>query len=603
MLPGRKPHDMSTDPIDYARLEAGRDCNYWELDPTLRFEARRVYPDDEYEWAEDVLSEFGEVLGHRMADTADRIDEEGHELQSFDKYGDRLNEVRYHPFVEEQERIAYEEFGITHDAFHAPPGREDPVGLSHVLMMQALLSYVDGGFCCPVSMTTGAAIVLDKFDDGDLAEYFEGLTARDLEEHIEGAMFLTEEQGGSDVGANEVRAERTEEDGVYELYGEKWFCSNIDAEGALALARTPDAPDGVEGLSLFLVPRTKPDGEVNESHFRRLKDKLGTVSVPTGEIEFQGAEAYLVGEEREGFKYMAEMMNFERLTNATGAVGIMGRALLEAKVRAARREAFGSHLDEYPLMRRDLVDMAVDYEAASVFTFEGARLLDERERTGAGSGDDVYRLLRLFVPVAKYKTARMAVETTSYAMEVLGGNGYVREHTTERLLRDAQVLPIWEGPSNILALDTLRALNRESAHEALLPYVQEKLDGVAHPLLEDLAEDVGARFRELQDALGTLATEDGDYAQYHAKRLSDLIFDVVTAALLLEEAQWQIDEADNGRKAMVAERFVGTRFGDDEAYGVTSGERFAMEDDAFAAIAHHADVEPESLVETAPADD
>jgi acyl-CoA dehydrogenase len=593
---------MSPDPIDYGQLDEGRHCNYWTLDPTLQFEARRVYPDDEYEWAEAVLADFGEVLGHRMADTADRIDEAGHELQSFDKYGERLNEVEYHPFVAEQERICYEGFGITHDAFHAPPGREEPVGLSHVLMMQALLSYVDGGFCCPVSMTTGAAIVLEKFDDGELSEYFEGLTSRDLEEHVEGAMFLTEEQGGSDVGANEVRAV-PQEDGTYRLYGEKWFCSNIDAQGALALARTPDAPDGVEGLSLFLVPRTKPDGEVNDSHFRRLKDKLGTISVPTGEIEFQGAEAYLVGEEQAGFRYMAEMMNFERLTNATGAIGIMGRALLEAKVRAANREAFGGPLEDKPLMRRDLVDMAVDYEAATVFTFEGARLLDERERTDAGSGDDAYQLMRLFVPVAKYKTARMAVETTSYAMEILGGNGYVREHTTERLLRDAQVLPIWEGPSNVLALDTLRALNREDAHEALLPYVQTKLDAVEHPLLQELADDVQDSFQELQAALGTLATEDGDYAQYHAKRLSDLIFDVVTAALLLEEAQTQIDDAEDGRKALVAQRFVETRLGEDEAYGVTSGDRLAMEDEAFAAIARHASVDPATLVQAAPADD
>jgi len=592
---------MTTDPIRYGDYDEGRYCNYWELDPTLQFEARRIYPDDEYEWAEDVLSGYGEVLGERMADTADRIDKEGHELQSFDKFGNRRNEVEYHPLIEEQEQLTYEEFGVTHDAFHAPPGRDEPVGLSHTLMMQALLSYVDGGFCCPVSMTTGAAIVLDKFDDGELDEYFQGLTSRDLEEHIEGAMFLTEEQGGSDVGANEVRAERTDEDGVYELYGEKWFCSNIDAEGALALARTPDAPEGTEGLSLFLVPRTKPNGEVNESHFRRLKDKLGTISVPTGEIEFEGAEAYLVGEEGEGFKYMAEMMNFERLTNATGAIGIMGRALLEAKVRAADREAFGNPIDEYPLMRRDLVDMSVDYEAGTVFSFEGARLLDERERQGDDS--DAYKLMRLFIPIAKYKTARMSVDTASYAMEILGGNGYVREHTTERLLRDAQVLPIWEGPSNILALDVLRALNSENAHEALLPYVQGKLDGVEHPLLEELADDVEAEFLELQNALATMATEGGDYAQYHAKRLADFIFDVVSAALLLEEAQWQIDEEDDGRKALVAQRFVETRFGDDEAYGVASGDRFAMDEENFAAVAHYASVEPESLVEAAPADD
>ena len=592
---------MSTDGIEYGRLDEGRDCNYWELDPTLQFEARRVYPADEFAWAEDVLSGYGEALGHRMADNADRIDKAGHELCAFDKYGNRRNEVEYHPLIEEQEAITYGEFGLTHDAFHAPPGREEPVGLAHTLMMQALLSYVDSGLCCPVSMTTGAAIVLERFDDGSLAEYFEGLTARNVDEHIEGAMFLTEEQGGSDVGANEVRAERTDEDGVYELHGEKWFCSNIDAQGALALARTPDAPDGVAGLSLFLVPRTTPDGEVNDSHFRRLKDKLGTIAVPTGEIEFRGAEAYLVGEEERGFKYMAEMMNFERLTNATGAVGVMGRALLEAKVRAANREAFGDTIDRYPLLRRDLVDMAVDYEAAAVFSFEGARLLDERERVGDDS--DAYKLMRLLIPVAKYKTARMAVETTSYAMEILGGNGYVREHVTHRLLRDAQVLPIWEGPSNVLSLDVLRAFNRESAHEALLPYVREKLDGIERPSLEGPADEVESRFTELQTALGTLATEDGDYAQYHAKRLADLVFDVVTAALLLEEAQRAIDEAGDARKALVATRFVDTRFGDTEAYGIASGERFAMDDAVFESIVKYASTEPETLLDAAPADD
>ncbi|CAI49558.1 acyl-CoA dehydrogenase [Natronomonas pharaonis DSM 2160] len=603
---------MATDPIDYGALDEGRGCNYWELDPTLQFEAERIYPDDDFEWAEEVLSEFGDVLGHRMADTADRIDKEGHELCSFDKFGERRNEVEYHPLIEEQERITYEEFGVTHDAFHAPPGRDEPVGLSHTLMMQTLLSYVDAGFCCPVSMTTGAAIVLDKFDDGELSSYFEGLTARDLDTHIEGAMFLTEEQGGSDVGANETRAEPVEADDsvaaadidrdrIYRLHGEKWFCSNIDAEGALALARTPGAPEGVDGLSLFLVPRTKPDGEVNEAHFRRLKDKLGTISVPTGEIQFEGAEAYLVGEEGRGFKYMSEMMNFERLTNATGALGVMGRGLLEAKVRAAQREAFGDAIDEYPLLRRDLVDMSVDYEAAAAFSFEAARTLDERERQGDDS--DAYQLMRLFIPVAKYKTARMSVDMSSYAMEILGGNGYVREHTTERLLRDAQVLPIWEGPSNILALDVLRAFNREDAHEALVPYLQAKLDAVEHPALEPLAGTVEERFVELQNALASLATEDGDYAQYHAKRLADLVFDVVSGALLLEEAQEQIDADGNGRKALVATRFIETRFEDDEAYGVTSGERFAMDDETFAAIAKYASVEPETLVDAPTADD
>jgi acyl-CoA dehydrogenase len=579
-------------PIDYGEYERGRDCNYWELDGTLRFEAERVYPADEFQWAEPHLRNWGQAIGHRLADAAAEADRTGMELRTYDRDGEVLNEVKYPKEIEEFERTSYEEFGLTHDVFHAPPGRDEPLGFQHVLTMQAFLSYVGAGFVCPASMTTGAALVLDRYDNGSLAEYFEGLTARDHDEHIEGAMFLTERQGGSDVGANEVRAE-PQEDGTYELYGEKWFCSNIDAQGALALARTPDAPGGTAGLSLFLVPRVEPDGELNDSLFRRLKDKLGTLNVPTGEIEFRGAEAYLVGEEGKGFKYMAEMMNFERLTNATGAVGIMGRSLLEAKVRAANRQAFGETIQEYPLMKRDLVEMTVDYEAAAAFSFEAARFYDRYTRTMDGDTDEeAFKLMRLLVPVAKYKTARMSVDTASYAMEVLGGNGYVNGFVTEQLFRDAQVLPIWEGTSNILSLDVLRVLNREAAHEALIPYLTALL-GVENPFLQPIAEDVRGRFNELQEAMLTLATEDEEYVQYHAKRLVDLIFDVVTAAVLLDEAQTAIDDRDDARKALVAEFFVTSRFGDDYGYGVNSGTRSGMEH--FDVISRYARKDPNDL--------
>ncbi len=596
---------MADDPIDFGAYESGRDCNYWALDPTLRREAERAYPDEEFAWAEPVLDELGHATGHRLAHAAAEADRTGMELRTYDRHGEVANEVTYPAEIAELERTAYEEFRLTHDAFHAPPDREEPVGLIHTLSMQTLLSFVGAGFVCPASMTTGAAIVLDEFDDGSLEPYFRGLTAADLDDHIEGAMFLTEKQGGSDVGANQVRAE-PQPDGSYELYGEKWFCSNIDAQGALALARTPDAPAGTEGLSLFLVPRVRPDGELNDSLFRRLKDKLGTRNVPTGEIVFEGAEAQLVGEEGEGFRAMAEMMNFERLTNATGAVGNMGRALVEAKVRAANREAFGETIQDYPLMQRDLVELTVDYEAAAAFTFEAARFYDqysrdEPARADAPDDESAFKLMRLLVPIAKYKTARMAVDTASYAMEVLGGNGYVNGWTTEQLLRDAQVLPIWEGTSNILSLDLLRVLDREAAHEALLPHVRELLD-VDHPYLRPLADDVDDRFGELQEALVTLAAEDDEYAQYHAKRLADLVFDVVAAALLLDQAQTAIEADDDARTALVAAFFVGDRFGDDEAYGVTSGDRAGMA--GFDAIARYGRVDPARLeAEPAPADD
>jgi acyl-CoA dehydrogenase len=593
------PDPASGDPIDYGRFDRGRgeDLNYWTLDPTLRFEARRVYPADEFEWAEEHLEAFGDAVAGPIAENAEEIDREGIGLDTYDRDGEVANRVRYPAGIEETERIAYEEFGLTHDAFHAPPGREEPTSLLHPLTMQALLSFNDAGFVCPASMTVGAALVLERFDDGTNAETFRRLTSRDHDEHIEGAMFLTEKQGGSDVGANEVRAE-PRADGAYELHGEKWFCSNVDAEGALALARTPDAPDGTAGLSLFVVPHTDADGEPNDLVVRRLKDKLGTIAVPTGEIVFEGATARLVGEEERGFRYMTEMLNYERLTNAMGAVGLVGRALLEAKIHAANREAFGETIQSFPLMRRDLVEMTVDYEAAAAFSYEAAR--QYLERNEAGDDSDAYRLMRLLVPVAKYKTARMAVETASYAMEVLGGNGYVRGFTTERLLRDAQVLPIWEGTSNVLSLDVLRVLGKEAAHEALIPHVRDLLD-VEHPFVGSVAADVEERFAELQEALMTLATEDEDYAQYHAKRLADLLFDVVTAAVLVSEAEWAIEAEGDGRKALVAEAFVRSRFGDDTAYGVTSGDRSGME--RFDAVARYASVDPESLVEAAPADD
>ncbi|WP_435318217.1 acyl-CoA dehydrogenase family protein [Haloarchaeobius sp. TZWSO28] len=584
------------DPIDYGRFEDGRHVNYYDLDHTVRREVARVTPRTDYGWADEQLRSFGQVVGDTIADNADRIDEHGPILHTYDRNGGVRNFVEYHPKQVENERLAYGA-GIVSDSFEAPPGRDDPLPLTHHLAMEYLLSYADPGFTCPVSMTAGTALVLDKYGEGEvLQEYYERLVARDGDENIEGAMFLTEKQGGSDVGANETIAEHVEGD-RYELTGEKWFCSNIDAEGTLALARTPDAPSGTKGLSLFLVPHTV-DGELNDQLYRRLKDKLGTISVPTGEVELQGATGYLVGEEQLGFKYMTDMLNLERLSNASASVAIMGRCLLEAKIHAANREAFGSPIQEYPLMKRDLVDMAVDHEAAVAYTFEAGRVLSQREREG---DEDAYRLMRVLVPIAKSRTARMSVDTASYAMEILGGNGYVKDFVTHRLLRDAQVLPIWEGTSNILALDVLRALDREDAHEPLLEAIQANLAPAEHPVLADTKESIQAAYADLGTALATLATEDGEYAQLQAKELADYIFDVFTGSLLLAEAQTEIDDADDARLALVAERFVDRHLAQHESRGITSGDRFALEH--FDAVVRYESVDPETLVESAPADD
>jgi acyl-CoA dehydrogenase len=325
-----------------------------------------------------------------------------------------------------------------------------------------------------------------------------------------------------------------------------------------------------------------------------LKDKLGTISVPTGEVVLNGAEGYLVGEPERGFHQMTEMLNLERLHNAFSSVGVLSRALLESKAHAATREAFGETIDRYPLLRRDLAEMTVDHEAATAFVFAAARSLDRRRAAPENSDEQrrAYQLMRILVPVAKYRLGKLAVSTASEACEVLGGNGYVSGFTTERLLRDAQVLPIWEGTSNILSLDVLRALDREDAHEALLPHVRETLAEVSHESLADDVERVESAFETLQNALGALATADERRAQYEAKEFAGLVYDVVAAAHLLAHAQYRLDTDDDARESLVARLFVRRRFR--EGRNVGRGE--AIGDDHYDAIARYRPVESESVL-------
>ena len=581
-------------PIEYSEYERGQDCNYWELDPAIRRTVeRRVGLDKDLE---ERLSSFGETVGKQVSPNADVVADNPPELRTYDRNGERINEVDYHPKHIENEKLVYES-GLIADLFEAPPGREKP--LSHVehFAQFYLMEYSSStGLGCPAAMTGGAALLLEKFDDGSLEEYYDALTARDYDDLKTGAMFLTEKQGGSDVGANDTVAEPTEDEDVYELTGEKWFCSNIDSDAALVLARRPEAPDGTEGLSLFVVPRKKRNGEPNDFLYRRLKDKLGTVSVPTGEVVFEGAEAYLLGETEEGFKYMSEMLNMERLYNAIGSVS--GRALLESRIHAANRDAFGKKLEDQPLMRRDLVDMTVKHEAAVAATFEAVEQFgrrEEAERTGE-TDEHAYRLMRILTPVVKYRTARMAVDNASYAMEIKGGDGYVEEFVHPRLLRNAQVTPIWEGASNIMALDVLRSMASELAHRAFVEEFEDRLDSIDDPRLDETVETVREELDALSDAFDSIETTEPEVAQHEAKELADYIFDVTAAVCLLERAEWRLRTAEDAREKLVAEWFVRDRFETHDTRGIVEDERDTTPLEEYDAIVRYDRVAPERAV-------
>ena len=374
-------------------------------------------------------------------------------------------------------------------------------------------------------------------------------------------MFLTERQGGSDVGANTTRAVQDGDEWL--LFGEKHFCSNVDAEVFIVLARPDGAPPGSRGLATFIVPRLTDDGAPNGFHIKRLKPKLGTVGVPTGEVALDGARAWLAGgaaqsatgdaaRDGRGLNRMMEMVNGSRFGVALMGLGIHRRSFLEAVIYAAHREQWGQRIDRYPLVRETLVDLLVDLEAGTAMTFECAAAA----RASADEAEG--RLLRrILIPLAKMRATRVAIGAASTALEVFGGNGYMEDWPMARQLRDAQCHTIWEGTENILCIDVRRAMRGEGAHEALLARVERALDDAGpHRVLAQPADAVAATLKDGREAIAHLEAASDDMQLLHSRRLAGLLADLAEGALLLDEAAWSLSRDGDARKAVVARRFA-----------------------------------------------
>lgn len=383
------------------------------------------------------------------------------------------------------------------------------------------------GVCCPLSMTDALTRTIRKFADPALvARYLPALTSQDMDTLTQGAMFMTEQQAGSDVGGIKTLAKK--QGGHWLLYGDKWFCSNADAGLALVLARPEGAPAGTGGLSLFLLPRTLPDGSANRYRIQRLKDKLGTRAMPSGEIELEGALAWLVGDPQQGFKQMAEMINMSRLSNGMRAAGLMRRALTEALFVARNRLAFGKPLIELPLMRRQLLKLMLPAEAARSVLFYAAK---ELEKSDAGD-EAARRRVRLLTPLLKFRACRDARKVTGDAMEVRGGSGYTEEWSDPRLVRDAHLGSIWEGTSNIVALDVLRAIRREHCLEALLPALNERIERSSPAIPRLLAGRLAASLDKAAEFAHEVASTKNET---HARQAASGLYYACAAALLADE--------------------------------------------------------------------
>jgi alkylation response protein AidB-like acyl-CoA dehydrogenase len=534
--------------------------NFYRADPALANLLRIHLPDSLFRHIEPHLDRLGELAGGRLDECARLADRHVPVLHQRDRFGRDIQWIEYHPSYRELERAAFGEFGI-----HAMSLRKGilgwpdkyPVTAKHAFTF--LFNQAEFGLGCPINVTDGCAKLLANFGSEDLkAKYLDGLTQTDMSRLTQGGQFMTEKEGGSDVGTLATTAVR--EGDHWRLFGEKWFCSNADAEIVMLLARPEGAGPGTRGVGLFLMPRKLDGGLPNHYRIVRLKDKLGTRSMASGEIKLEGAIAYAVGRLDRGFVQMAEMVNSSRLSNGVKSTALMRRAYHDAMTVAQNRVVFGSRIIDLPLARRQLMKIMLATEQALSLSLATADALDRAE---AGS-QDAAALLRILTPTLKFRATRDARKVCGDAMEMRGGIGYIEEFATARLLRDAHLGSIWEGTGNIVAIDALaRAVGRHGADAALAADLHARLDDSA--IVPGGWRD---RLRALTDRAVGFAREvaaRGDN-EADARRATSLLYHVASAVMLAFEGGRIQQLRGDARRLLLSRLVVDHRLGEGDPF-------------------------------------
>lgn len=500
--------------------------NWWTGDPTLQLLMRR-YLGEGYAWAAPHLERLGALTGGLVATCAEETDRDPPRLERYDRWGRDVSQVVMPPsFETARQALMADNFTSPSFVAEAVENGADPRALGAAWTY--LLDQADIGMGC--ALGTGGDMVVglaEKHAPADILERVRTIFANGFYSG-EAAQMFTERTGGSDLAALETTALPNGDSWL--LTGFKWFASNANGSAFVVLARLPDGD-----VKPFLVLWERRDGSRNGVRIRRLKDKLGTRSVASAEVEFSGAEAFLLAGESSGsgLGTMMKLTNASRLGVAMMGVGVARRSLVEAVCYARSREAFGKPLLDHPLMRRKLAELIVEVEAAQAMVFDGL----------AGPK------LRLAPALIKLRAARLGVTAASDAIEVHGGNGYIEQWPVARLLRDAQVNPIWEGGDNILCLDVRRAMLGEQAH---VPFL-DRLRTLA------TSELVLASVDALEKAVAAWQALDPVTAEARLYPLAQFMADVYAAALLEDQARWGLDDE---RKALVARLYAETHLAD-----------------------------------------
>src|SRR5919109_281666 len=572
--------------LDYSQFDRAIGLNWYEVDPDLQDIIRRYVPADDFPAADARLREVGALIGGPVAERAEVTDRNPPRLERFDRWGAEVNRVVHHPGALATKRDLWES-GRRHSAN----------GRSYSVVGSAsgyLLDQAETGMGCAVGMTGGVAGLVASYGSEDVKSYFmPHFTTDNYDEFWDGAMFLTERDGGSDLGgATKTKATHVDGD-LWVLNGFKWFCSNVDAQAIATLARPEGAAEGTGGIALFVVPRVRRDGSPNGVHIHRLKDKLGTRAVPTGEVDFIDAEAYLLaggsrsrdaGADGKGMgRMMGGMVQGSRLGVAFMGLGIARRSFLEAAIYAAHRRAWGNRIDAFPMVQETLVRMLMELEAAAAISFEASAANDSRN-----SG-----LWRILPTLAKYRATRRGVQLASAAIEIHGGNGYIEDWPLTRQLRDGQCHPIWEGTENVIAIDVVRAIEREGVLTPFLERVDQAVADADHPVVAPVRDTIRAYAAEVQEAVAYVAAAPKDVARLHPRRIARYMSNLMSAALLAEQGSAELNDKNSARKAALARLYANVHLGARRLGGIGQDDQIVLE--GFDAITRYGELEPDRL--------
>ena len=526
-----------------------RGLNFWQIDRALRDLLTLHLDETALRHFTPHFEHLGELAGGRLDELALQADKHPPLLHHRDRFGHDADWVEYHPAYREMERIGFAEFGL-----HAMSRRAGVLGWPHAApplvkyAMQYMFAQAEFALLCPLSVSDTSIMLIQKYGDERVKQrYLPGMLSQNMETLLKGAQFMTEKAGGSDLSGIALTANRVGDH--WELWGDKWFCSCADHDVVLLLARCQGAPAGNAGLSLFVMPRRLEDGSRNRYRVVRLKDKLGSRAMASGETIMEGAVAYLLGEPGRGLKQMMDQVNLSRLSHGFRAAGMMRRCLNEALQVARHRRAFGRTLIDHPMVRRQLLKLMLPTEQALSVSVAAA--------VAMASGDEA--LLRILTPLVKYRACRDNVPVATGAMEMRGGNGYIEDWANAKLVRDAHLGLLWEGTSSVNALDIVRrAVGRERAHLTLADALQGRLDQAPIPgqfrgrlaALVDRAVGFVDKVAKLPDA------------EAASRRAASALYHAASAALMAAEGAELGRRGGDARRLLLARLVLDHRLGE-----------------------------------------